>query len=74
MFFTVKYAGYVWGYGIAAGALLTFISGIGKTGINTANIGDYLETNARWIKEGSRDDVEAELSALSIIMNKGQIK
>lgn len=70
----VRYASYVWAYGIAAGAFITFVSGVGKTGINMANISDYVRTNAKWIEEDSRGEVAAQLSALSIIVNKGQIK
>lgn len=73
-FLVVKYMGYIWTFDMAAGALLVFVLGIGKTGINSSNISDYLQTNARWIPENSRDDVAAKLSILSIIVNKGQIK
>lgn len=43
-------------------------------GNNMWNISDYVKTNAKWIEEDSRDEVAAQLSALSIIVNKGQIK
>lgn len=61
-------------YGLIAGAIITFITGIGKTKINVSNITDYLTTNNRWIGDENRDEAARELTKLSIFLNNGELR
>lgn len=57
----------IWAFGIAGGAFLSFVFGVGKTGINTSNIKDYIETNKRWIDDLCYDEVAKLLVEVLLI-------